>query len=103
MVLITPTKTVADNCDPDPDIELELITMNEGDETNTYDPGFDSTVDDGNTIDDIQVDEKGDIYLRAERSGTNAGRVYTITFKATDSSRNSSSASVTVTVPHNQE
>jgi len=51
MVLITPTKTATNNCAPDPDIELELITMNEGDETNTYAPGFDSTVGDDNTFD----------------------------------------------------
>jgi hypothetical protein len=83
-------------------VELELITTNEGDETNTYDPNFDSTIGDGNTLDDIQVDSSGNIYLRAERSGAGDGRIYTLEFKVTDSSGNSSSATVTVTVPHNK-
>jgi hypothetical protein len=102
MVLITPTFSVHDNCDPNPVVELELITMNEVDETNTYDPSFDSTIGDGNTIDDIQVDSNGNIYLRAERSEARNGRVYTLKFKVTDSSGNSSSATVTVTIPHNK-
>jgi hypothetical protein len=102
MILITPTFTVGDNCDPDPVVELELITMNEGDETNTYDPKFDETIGDGNTTDDIQVDIDGNIYLRAERSGAGYGRIYTLKFKVTDSAGNSSSATVTVTVPHSK-
>jgi hypothetical protein len=102
MVLITPTFVVSDNCDPNSTIELELITMNEGDETNTYDPDFDNTIGDGHTLDDIQVDSSGNIYLRAERSGAGTGRIYTLKFKVTDSAGNSSSAEVTVTVPHNQ-
>ena len=43
--------------------------MNEGEETNTYDPDYDDTSGDGHTLDDIQVDENGNIFLRAERSG----------------------------------
>ncbi len=84
MVLITPVITATDNCDPNPVIELTSITMNEGDET------------------DIQVDDNGDIWLRAERSGTGDGRIYTITYTATDVSGNSAFAGATVTVPHNQ-
>ena len=102
MVLITPTITATDNCDTGLTIELTLITMNEGDETNTYDPNFDSTIGDGHRVNDIQVDENDDIYLRAERSGTGSGRIYTITYTATDASGNTTTASVTVTVPHDQ-
>ena len=40
--------------------------------------------------------------LRAERSGTGTGRVYTITYTATDGAGNATSASCTVTVPHDQ-
>ena len=76
--------------------------MNEGDETDTYDPNFDSTPGDGNTTNDIQVDANGDIYLRAERRGNGDGRVYSITYEATDASNKSSTATATVTVPHNQ-
>ena len=76
--------------------------MNEGEETNTYDPNYDDTLVDGHTLDDIHVDENGNISLRAERSGTGDGRVYTIKYKATDSNGNSATAESTVTVPHNQ-
>jgi len=102
MVLITPTITVADNCDSEPALVLTSITMNEGEETNTYDPNYDLTIGDGHTADDIQVDESGNIYLRAERSGAGNGRIYTITYSATDASGNTSSASGVVSVPHNQ-
>ena len=102
MVPITPAITVGDNCDPSPSVELTSIIMNEGEETNTYDPEYDSTLGDGNTTDDILIDENGNIYLRAERSGAGTGRIYTITFTVTDASGNSTSASATVSVPHNQ-
>ena len=102
MVLSTPTIAVNDNCDPAPDVKLSLITMNEGDETNTYDPTYDSWEGDGHTFDDILFDEDGNIYLRAERSGRGDGRVYQITYTATDNAGNISTASATVTIPHNQ-
>jgi len=76
--------------------------MNEGDETNTYDPNFDYTLGDGHTINDIQVTEEGLIYLRAERSGESEGRIYTITYQAVDDSGNVTVQSATVTVPHDQ-
>lgn len=102
MVLITPTIAVSDNCDPEPEVRLTTIIMNEGEETNTYDPTFDSWEGDGHTFDDIQFDEDGKFYLRAERSGRGDGRVYQITYTATDDAGNTSTASATVTVPHNQ-
>jgi hypothetical protein len=40
------------------------------------------------------------VKLRAERSGTGEGRVYTITITATDASGNVSKQTVTVAVPH---
>jgi hypothetical protein len=48
------------------------------------------------------VDDNGNIYLRAERSGIGEGRVYQIEFTATDDSGNTSTAIVTVTVPHDR-
>jgi hypothetical protein len=48
-------------------------------------------------------DQSGKIYLRAERSGTGKnGRLYTITYSATESQGNSSIGIATVKVPHNQ-
>jgi hypothetical protein len=40
--------------------------------------------------------------LRATRAGSGTGRVYTVTYQATDHSGNSTTASATVTVPHDQ-
>jgi hypothetical protein len=40
--------------------------------------------------------------LRAERSGSGAGRVYTITVRCRDASNNSSTAKAAVRVPHSQ-
>ncbi len=77
--------------------------MNEGEETNTYDPNYDEGLGDGNTVDDIQVTDDGRIYLRSERSGNNPeGRKYTVIYKATDASGNSSTASCEVLVFHDQ-
>ncbi len=38
--------------------------------------------------------------LRSERSGKGSGRVYTITYSATDASGNTTVGQATVTVPH---
>jgi hypothetical protein len=48
--------------------------------------------------------QNGVIYLqlRAERSGSGNGRVYTVVIVATDASGNSSQASVEIVVPHDQ-
>ncbi len=103
LIPVTTSVTVSDNCDGSPTVTLVSIIMNESDETYTFDPLFDSTGGDGHTNDDIQVDASGNISLRSERSGAGTGRIYTITYLATDSCGNSSStADVTVTVPHNQ-
>ncbi|GAI27405.1 unnamed protein product, partial [marine sediment metagenome] len=101
MVLIAPSWTVSDNCDDSPTVMLISITMNEGDETNTYDPLYDYTLGDGHTINDIDVRPEG-IFLRAERSGTGDGREYIITYRATDESENYTERNATVTVPHSQ-
>lgn len=101
MVEIVPAIMSSDICDASVAIELEQINMNEGEESDTYDSNFDEELGDGNTTDDIQVTADGRIYLRAERSGNNvAGREYTVTYKATDASGNSATASCNVSVPH---
>jgi len=87
MVLITPSWTASDICDASPEVTLVGITMNEGD---------------GHTTLNIQIGDDGSIYLRAERSGTGSGRIYTITYQAVDDSGNVAVASATVTVPHDQ-
>ena len=87
---ITAYITVKDDYDAEPEIKLESITANEPLAT-----------------DDIQdaqfgTDDK-QFSLVAKRAGTNqAGRVYTVSYSATDASGNRTTASATVTVPHDQ-
>jgi PKD repeat protein len=84
--------TAYDVCDSSPEITFVSITSSEPD----------NGKGDGNTINDIIVIDDFTFMLRAERSGTGAGRTYTITYKATDVSGNYVIGSVTVEVLHNQ-
>ena len=102
MVPIEVSLSVTDDFDPNPVVTLFSITMNEGEETNTYEPDYDQTQGDGYTLNDIVVDEDGNISLRAERSGKGNGRIYTITYEATDEAGNKTIASTIVSVPHSQ-
>jgi len=54
---------------------------------------------DGDTAPDWEVVDEHHVRLRAERSGSGNGRIYTITITATDSAGGSSTKQVTVTVP----
>jgi hypothetical protein len=53
---------------------------------------------DGNTSTDWVITGLLTLQLRAERSGTGSGRIYTIVVRCTDSAGNSSTKNVTVTV-----
>ena len=57
---------------------------------------------DGNTRNDIVVVDDDSFRLRAERDDRGSGRVYTITYRATDSCGNSTTDSATVRVPLNR-
>lgn len=61
---------------------------------------------DGNTDEDWSVTDNGDgtfdIQLRAERSGTGEGRVYSITATATDETGSSNATTVEVSVAHDR-
>ncbi len=93
MQTITATVTVADNC-PGVTYVLTSITSNEPD----------NGLGDGDKPNDIQDADYGtadtQFSLRAERSGAGTGRVYTVTYTATDACGHSATASATVTVPH---
>ena len=94
MVNIRATVTATDICDAAPVKTLTKITSNEPDDA----PG----IGDGSTINDIDAAIGKSVYtfkLRAERSGEGHGRVYVVTYTATDKSGNSASASATVVVP----
>ena len=96
MVRIDVTVNVADSCGgTPPQVVLVSITSSQPDNG----PGS------GNTVNDIQDAQIGtfdtSFLLRAEREGGDpAGRTYTITYKATDSSGNKTFVSKTVHVPH---
>jgi hypothetical protein len=57
---------------------------------------------DGSTLNDIVIGaDCRSVQLRAERSGVGDGRVYTITFKVTDTHGNVGTATAKVVVAHN--
>ena len=87
LVPVTATITVTDDYDPEPEIKLESITA-----TETLNVG---------DIQDAQLgSDDRDFSLIAKRVGTNLlGRVYTVTYSATDASGNKATATATVTVP----
>ncbi len=88
-VMVEASATASDNVDPNPTIALVSVTSNEPDDG----PG------DGNTTNDILIDSQDTFRLRAERNENGTGRVYTITYTASDASGNSTIGSATVTVP----
>ena len=61
---------------------------------------------DGDTAPDISGANLGtddrNVQLRAERAGGGSGRVYTFVYRVTDAAGNSTDATATVTVPHDQ-
>jgi len=91
-VTVIASVTATDNFDPQPTIRLVSVTSNEPD----------NGQGDGDTAMDIVIIDDYTFWLRAERSGTGTGRVYTITYEAIDSCGNSTLASATVTVPRDR-
>ena len=81
-----------------PSVVLTSITSSEPD--NATGSG------DGNTVDDIQNAAVGtadfNFDLRAERAGGGGGRVYTVTYRATDAAGNETVAEGTVVVEHDR-
>jgi predicted extracellular nuclease len=62
----------------------------------------DNGLGDGDTANDIVIVNNNTIKLRAERSGSGNGRIYTITYQATNTCGATVTATATVTVPHNK-
>jgi len=93
---ITATVTATDICYPTVAVVLTSATSNEPDDAQGG--------GDGNTTNDIQGAAIGtpdfQVMLRAEREGTGMGRVYTLTYTATDGSGNAALTSSAVSVPH---
>jgi hypothetical protein len=78
---------VKDDFDANPTAKLLSITSNEPD----------NGLGDGDTVGDIEIRPDEGISLRAERSGN--GRVYTLTYSATDSAGNVIYSTTQVFVP----
>ncbi len=62
----------------------------------------DNGLGDGDTPNDIVIVDNDTFQLRAERSGTGDGRIYTITYLATNTCGATTIATATVTVPHSK-
>jgi endo-1,4-beta-xylanase len=93
LVKIKATIVATDTCDANPAIRLVSISSNEPD----------NGLGDGDQPRDIQGAQFGtddrQFELRNERSGKGTGRIYTITYAATDASGNKTVRQATVTVP----
>jgi hypothetical protein len=92
LVPVTVGVSVSDVCDATPICQISAVSSNEPVEG----------LGDGDTAPDWQVTGALTVDLRAERSGTGHGRVYTLTVQCTDASANRATTTGTVTVPHDQ-
>jgi len=86
MMPVSLTVDVSDNSDSAPACEISNVTSNE-------------SID----ISDWLITGPLTLTLRADRAGKGTGRVYTIEVTCTNSSQLSTTATVTVTVPHDRE
>ena len=93
MVQIEVSATATDNCDSTPSCSITGVSSNE--------PV--NGLGDGDTSPDWMITGDLAVDLRAERSGTGDGRIYTLTVTCTDACGNSSAESTTVAVPHDKK
>jgi hypothetical protein len=93
---IEATIQVVDVCDPNPVVQLAAIESDEPDDG----------TGDGATTNDIQGAALGtddrEFDLRGERQGNGDGRVYSVTYQASDASDNTTDETDVVTVPKNK-
>ena len=88
---VTVSLTTSDDSGSSPTVTFLSATSNEPDNA----PGG----SDGNTTNDIVQLTDTTFQARAERDETKTGRIYTITYRATDTCGNTTTASATVRVP----
>jgi len=73
-------------------VTLVSVTSNEPDDG----------LGDGDTTQDIVIVDNDTVKLRVERSGKGTGRLYTLTYRATNVCGNATTAKASVTVPHDK-
>jgi hypothetical protein len=88
-VKVTPTITIKDACVSITKVELLSVTSNEPDKL----------IQHKDRLPDIMVRHDGSILLRAARAGYGSGRVYSITYIATDSENKTTLGTAHVLVP----
>jgi hypothetical protein len=92
LVRVNATVSAVDNADTAPAVTLVSVTSNEPDDG----------TGDGDTPQDIVIVNDTAFDLRAERAGGGAGRIYTITYQATDACGNVGTETATVAVSASQ-
>ena len=92
MVSVSLDAALVDLLDPSPTARIVGVSSNEP---------VDSA-DDGNTTPDWEVTGPLTVNLRAERSGTGTGRIYTLQVEGRDAAGNTTVQTVSVTVPVNR-
>lgn len=90
-VTVQATVTASDPVDPSPSWSLVSVTSSEPDNA----PGG----ADGNTRNDVVIVDRDTFRLRAERNELGPGRIYTVTYSASDACGNTTTRSATVSVP----
>ncbi|MCO5760393.1 MAG: hypothetical protein NHG36_02615, partial [Chromatiaceae bacterium] len=86
---VTAVVTASANQGPYPTVTLVAVTSNEPD----------NGANDGDTVNDILIVDDYHFKLRAERSGSGTGRIYTLTYQAEDDCGNTTTRSAGVSVP----
>jgi K319-like protein len=89
MVPVAVSASITD-CDPSASCKIVSVTSNEPDDG----------LGDGDTANDWRITGERTLELRAERAGGGTGRIYTITIACTYAAGNTSTSTLTVTVPH---
>jgi hypothetical protein len=89
MVPVKVNVSASDDHDPAPICKITSVSSNE----------LENGLGDGDATPDWKITGDLAVSLRSERSGRGSGRIYTITVQCSDSSRNSSSKTATVSVP----
>ena len=101
---ITVAVSVNDDTDPTPTVTLVSITCSDsggqqkGQGGQSASPGCNAE----DIADAAYGSDDREFRLRAERLGFGSGRVYTITYSATDAAGNTATKTITVMVPHDQ-